>query len=282
MRAIGYGTTGNDQGAGLRRQVGLTITRVTDGNFFIGDGVAKGICHGDSGGPTFHTFADGVERVIGVHSFTSTAGLPRRRRHPPRRLRRLRRAVALGEGGPQLQRGRPLPAPAAPRWTSTASAAATAPATPHCPDLAKDPDCPKDCGKNGVCSIPACPRPDPDCVIERGACTRDDQCTQRKCVADAAHPLYCSFFCAGDTDCPKDMTCNTTQAACVYKALPQVQPGETCDWTQNICAQGTVCAGVNAEGCICQTLLSRRRRLRRAPDLRPPATTARSTAAPRW
>jgi uncharacterized protein (TIGR03382 family) len=124
---------------------------------------------------------------------------------------------------------------------------------PACPDLSKDPDCPKDCGKNGVCSVAACPRPDPDCVIERSSCTHDDQCMQRKCVADAAHPLYCTFFCAGDSDCPKDMQCNTTQSACVYKALPPVQPGERCDPSQNICAQGTVCAGVNAEGSICQT-----------------------------
>ncbi len=252
VRAIGYGTIGNDQGAGLRRQVGLVITRVTDGNFFIGDGSAKGICHGDSGGPTFKTFPDGQERVIGVHSFTSTQACvdgadTRLDVYGDFVARWLseKEAPTCNEDGRCLAGCAPVDIDCVCGGDGTCN--------PDCPDLAKDPDCPKDCGKNGVCSIPACPRPDPDCVIERGACTRDDQCAQRKCVADAAHPLYCSSFCAGDADCPKDMTCNTTQSACVYKALPQVQPGETCDWTQNICAQGTVCTGVNAQGSICQT-----------------------------
>ncbi len=70
LRAVGYGTTGNDQGSGVRRQVSLMIRDITDTHFDLGDQTAHGICHGDSGGPSFMTFEDGAERVIGVHSYT--------------------------------------------------------------------------------------------------------------------------------------------------------------------------------------------------------------------
>jgi hypothetical protein len=70
VRAVGYGSTGNGAGSGTRRTVDLTIRQVGQQLLWLGNLVDKGICHGDSGGPTFHTFADGVERVVGVHSFT--------------------------------------------------------------------------------------------------------------------------------------------------------------------------------------------------------------------
>ncbi len=70
VRAVGYGSTGNGQGSGTKRTVDLTLRQLTQTLLWLGNFVNKGICHGDSGGPTFHTFADGVERVVGVHSFT--------------------------------------------------------------------------------------------------------------------------------------------------------------------------------------------------------------------
>jgi hypothetical protein len=48
----------------------MTIRQLTPDLISLGDFVSTGICHGDSGGPTFHTFGDGVERLVGVHSFT--------------------------------------------------------------------------------------------------------------------------------------------------------------------------------------------------------------------
>ena len=70
VRAVGYGSDAIDAGTGTRRTVELTIRQLTPELIALGNFVDKGICHGDSGGPTFHTFGDGVERLIGVHSFT--------------------------------------------------------------------------------------------------------------------------------------------------------------------------------------------------------------------
>lgn len=70
VRVVGYGAATPDGGTGTKRTVGLTIRQLTPELISIGDFVSAGICHGDSGGPTFHTFDDGVERLVGVHSFT--------------------------------------------------------------------------------------------------------------------------------------------------------------------------------------------------------------------
>lgn len=72
VRAVGYGAAAPDAGTGTRRTVDLTIRQFTAELISVGNFVDKGICHGDSGGPTFHTFGDGVERLVGVHSFTRT------------------------------------------------------------------------------------------------------------------------------------------------------------------------------------------------------------------
>jgi V8-like Glu-specific endopeptidase len=72
VRAVGYGTIGNGQGGGTKRTVDLIIRQLTDELISLGNQVDKGICHGDSGGPTFGSFDGGVEQVIGVHSFTRT------------------------------------------------------------------------------------------------------------------------------------------------------------------------------------------------------------------
>ncbi len=72
VRALGYGTIGSSLGSGIKRTVDLTIRQLSADLISLGNSIDKGICHGDSGGPTFHTFADGVERVVGVHSFTRT------------------------------------------------------------------------------------------------------------------------------------------------------------------------------------------------------------------
>ena len=43
---------------------------MTSTHIRLGDLQDKGICNGDSGGPSLHRFADGVTRVVGVHSYT--------------------------------------------------------------------------------------------------------------------------------------------------------------------------------------------------------------------
>jgi uncharacterized protein (TIGR03382 family) len=73
LRAVGYGTS-LDQGedSGIRRSVDLTLRDIGGDIYRLGDKSGRGICHGDSGGPSFHVFPDGVERLVGVHSFTAT------------------------------------------------------------------------------------------------------------------------------------------------------------------------------------------------------------------
>ena len=72
VRVLGYGADWPDAGTGTKRTVELTIRQFTSELILLGNFIDRGICHGDSGGPTFHTFPDGVERLVGVHSFTRT------------------------------------------------------------------------------------------------------------------------------------------------------------------------------------------------------------------
>jgi secreted trypsin-like serine protease len=67
IRVVGFGTTLLDRDdAGIKRQATTAIDGVAD-SLFSFDG-ERGICIGDSGGPAFATI-DGVESVIGIHSF---------------------------------------------------------------------------------------------------------------------------------------------------------------------------------------------------------------------
>lgn len=70
LRAVGYGASGPDAGLGTKRTVDLSIRQLSGELILLGDLLERGICHGDSGGPALHTFGDGVERLVGVHSFT--------------------------------------------------------------------------------------------------------------------------------------------------------------------------------------------------------------------
>lgn len=74
-RVLGFGSPDGapDGGMGTRREVPLPIRQLTPQLISLGDFATKGICHGDSGGPTLLLMDDGVERLIGVHSFTRSA-----------------------------------------------------------------------------------------------------------------------------------------------------------------------------------------------------------------
>ncbi|MFO0596785.1 MAG: trypsin-like serine protease [Myxococcaceae bacterium] len=75
VRVLGYGEDqpALDAGMGVRREADLIINQLSPQLISLGNGVDRGLCHGDSGGPTLLTFGDGVERIVGVHSFTRTA-----------------------------------------------------------------------------------------------------------------------------------------------------------------------------------------------------------------
>jgi V8-like Glu-specific endopeptidase len=66
-RVVGFGLTLADrEDGGIKREASVTIDAVDDRLFAFGG--ERGICMGDSGGPTFMTI-DGVESVVGIHSF---------------------------------------------------------------------------------------------------------------------------------------------------------------------------------------------------------------------
>jgi hypothetical protein len=70
VRAVGYGASAPDAGLGTKRTVDLTIRQLTPELILIGDLATRGLCHGDSGGPTFAPSPEFGEQLVGVHSFT--------------------------------------------------------------------------------------------------------------------------------------------------------------------------------------------------------------------
>lgn len=145
VRAVGYGTTRIDlDDADRRRHVDLSIRGWREDRYFLGDGTTRGICDGDSGGPSFHRFSDGTERVVGVHS------------------------VITGDACTWGQDVRvDLYADFLRAWFAE-----------------KDPEPSRDCGANGTCAPATCTSPDPDCAPVGGTCVAAEQCATRRCIPD--------------------------------------------------------------------------------------------------
>ncbi|MGV3624167.1 MAG: S1 family peptidase [Archangium sp.] len=66
VRAVGYGRDETGE-SGVRRSARMPVLEVTSSSLRIGDLFTRGICFGDSGGPSL-LVDDGVERVVGIHS----------------------------------------------------------------------------------------------------------------------------------------------------------------------------------------------------------------------
>ncbi|MBI4820584.1 MAG: S1 family peptidase [Deltaproteobacteria bacterium] len=69
-RLLGYGYTVPEDYTswGVQHETASVLHSVESAFMNLRDGAERGICNGDSGGPTYMTFADGTERVVGVHS----------------------------------------------------------------------------------------------------------------------------------------------------------------------------------------------------------------------
>jgi hypothetical protein len=245
VRSVGYGITGpsSSNSSGIKRQVELTLRSVQQFNLFIGNMNNKGICQGDSGGPTFMTFPDGVERVIGVHSYTAgtecTYGA----------------ASVTSYYAPQIQAW--LAEWESPTCNEDGRCVMNCPqvdldcvcgrdnqCTAACPDLSRDPDCPANCGTDGICAQGVCPVPDRDCVARGSTCARPDQCASRQCIVDPQNPLpYCSEPCASG-GCTGGYQCDGARNVCTKPQLPVVSPGMRCTPGANFCSGGNACTGV--------------------------------------
>jgi hypothetical protein len=242
VRSIGYGITDGTAmtGDGTKRTVTLMVQQVGAAVFYVGNGQNKGICSGDSGGPTVYTFPDGVERVVGVHSFTTN----------------FQGVTPCTYGGVtrtdvyQAFIQAWLNEKEAPQCGDDGRCASNCPT----PDL----DCqPKDCRANGICALEACQTADPDCVPVGGLCAQDVSCLERACINDAQNPQrYCSKACAVAADCPAGMEC-APAALCIRAQRPTRQPLEACTADDFCVGAGRLCSGPTGaalsrcvEGCV--------------------------------
>jgi tryptase len=233
IRVIGYGDNiggTSSSGHGTRRQAALTFGAIAADTYQLGNGSTEGICHGDSGGPSFYTFPDGVERLVGVHSTTLTSACTlgtdtRIDRFPSFIDGWMAQNEAVASCGQDGRCAQNCPSP-----DLDCVCAADGQCTTACPDLSKDPDCPADCGQNGVCSQQACPAPDPDCVALGQPCSDALACVARQCITDPQRMQgYCSKGCTADADCAAapDLECNPTSNLCTYRPPPVMLPALT-------------------------------------------------------
>ncbi len=253
LRAVGYGTTGAaGNGSGVKRTVDLTFRQLTSDHIKLGDLSGKGVCHGDSGGPSFHTFADGVERQVGIHSYTNNTECTDGADTRVDAYATFINQWLSDKEGPQCAHDGKCKAGCTP-YDVDCYCVADGVCNTQCPTLTEDPDCPKDCVANGVCSIDPCPVPDTDCVAAGSGCSSELQCVGRQCVSDPQHPdFYCSKNCQTSTDCPTGMTCPAGGGICRYPTLPGADPGQPCTLGQTFCTGGTfVCSGAPGWATAC-------------------------------
>jgi V8-like Glu-specific endopeptidase len=224
VRAVGYGISAKSASDwGLKRQVALVINSVDGAHLYVGDGVDAGICNGDSGGPTFHVFADNLERLVGIHSY---------------------------DVNQRCTSGADVRVDAYARFIDDWLMEKESPACevdgmcrPDCAPV--DPDCsPPECAPDGVCAVDECLSPDVDCVEIGQPCASALQCRSRECVADPQHAgSYCSRPCLAPAACPEEMECSAQDGVCVFAQLPVAGAGAPCVPGSTFCTGGTVCAG---------------------------------------
>jgi hypothetical protein len=198
------------------------------------------------------TFPDGVERVIGVHSFTTsqtcTDGADTRVDAYQSFVQQWlndKEAPTCAEDGRCATGCTPV--------DLDCVCAADGQCTTACPNLLKDPDCPKDCVANGICSLQACPAPDVDCLNLGQPCTNSSVCPGRLCITDALHPSpYCSQPCSDNSGCSNGLECDTVAKRCVWPQVPPSKEGDKCTPGQTYCTPPTVCAGTSATTSVCR------------------------------
>lgn len=214
LRLVGYGMTEADGGEVplVRSELLLEFRAVSDTRISVGDQVSRGICGGDSGGPSLHTFEDGVERVVGLHSYTlaptCTDGADVR---VDAYWREVDGWLAAWEPPTCEEDGR---------------------CVPDCPEA--DVDCA--CLADGVCAVGPCGAPDPDCGGDGAPCEEDAQCEGGLCVSDASGEGHCSRVCRFELECLLAWSCR--EGVCAPPGNAAVGGG--CDG-QTVCPSPTAC-----------------------------------------
>ena len=247
VRAVGFGETHAD-GTGVRRQAVLEVTALSPMTLRLGNEDGASTCFGDSGGPSMHRGADGVERVAGVHAFANSA-------------------ACNGGGDVRVD----AIADFIDQWTrdKAPTCATDGACVMGCPELDldchcltdgfcraacplpdTDVDCPKHCLGDGVCAFGVCGLPDPDCMVDGSLCQSAESCAGHQCLTDAQHPdAYCSRTCRAHTDCHPAMRCSF--GVCKYPVLPLATMGDACVVGQTFCSGG-VCGGQSEQTATCR------------------------------
>ncbi len=224
IRHAGFGITApNTNSGGTKREVTYTVRQVTPMTIESGAS-GKQTCQGDSGGPGLMVTAGStLGRLVGVVSYGD---------------------ADCAQFGVDMRVDTLVP------WFQQQMSAWENPSCQlngvcdaACPDLAFDPDCPKDCATNGICAIETCPRPDADCAATGAYCGSQLACKSRLCVSDDQHPAtYCTQSCTANAECGTGLEC--AQGTCRFIQKPTRVLLESCT-TSDFCTGGTVCSGPN-------------------------------------
>lgn len=254
VRSVGFGVqappsmSNPNPPYGERRTVDFPLNFVSLGTIGVGS-TGRAICFGDSGGPVMGT-VDGVERVIGVHSYTDdstcSSGAAVRVDVHATGIEQWLTSNGIGTCGTDGVCSASCLEP-----DSDCVCAADGQCTTACTEPGRDPDCPPNCGADGICSAVPCPLMDSDCRAITAGCTNANQCTGQACVTDPQHTeSYCSKPCTNPQDCAENADLECSGGACRYRQVPEVAEGEACNFTDR-CAPGTRCHAGAAGVAVC-------------------------------
>ncbi len=234
LRLVGYGEKRDDTGgSGIKRSVaGSPMADIRPFQFDFGS-AGKSTCHGDSGGPAFIAFSDGVERTIGVtsgHTGGCGANFDTRVDFYQSTVRSW---LAVTEAAACTADGRCNPSCGTP--DPDCACRQDGVCTPGCAGASGDADCESTCGRDGLCSAFACPTPDPDCQVLGGPCGRAEHCGGRACITSPQHDdvTYCSRQCSATAACPSGFDCAAGQ--CQFTVLPVAAQYEPCTEGATFC-----------------------------------------------
>lgn len=241
IRHVGFGlTVAGGQDSGTKREVSYALRRVEQ--YTIESGAAgKQTCQGDSGGPGLMTMPGGTREVlVGVVSYgdqnCSYEGYDGRVDLVVPWIRQTMGAweqPTCATDGACVMGCTPVDQDCVCKADGVCSA--------ECLDSLTDPDCPRDCAPNNVCSTQACGRPDVDCIAVGELCQAAAQCVARQCVTDRQHPMsYCSQGCQTNVQCPSTMECFSGN--CRLKQRPERALLESCYAATDFCLEG-ICTG---------------------------------------
>ena len=230
VRRIGFGIYTVEGLFDGKKRVGTAfVTAMNPPDQLIAGGGTANTCSGDSGGSVVMEL-DGVEHLVGVHSFGSQVN---------------GQCVPGNDGDTRVELFADdfvIP------WIEANDPACGLDGTCYKIGCQDDPDC-EPCGADGEC-FTDCPLPDPDCTTQGlgELCQADTQCTTGMCVFWLSEPRtkFCTESCDPANDaCPEGMSCRTVgtfENICYYDDDPAGILGDECtehtDCGSYICEEG--------------------------------------------